>query len=55
MFGFKQLTPEEKAALEKQRRIKELEELIKEQTRLRGESAKKAKEYSLELESLVKS
>ena len=53
MFGFTKLTPEEKAERDVKLRILEIQELIKDETRLRQESLDRCVELRDELESLL--
>ena len=53
MFGITKLTPEEKAAHDKKKRIAELETLSHKEGVLRDESLKRAKAYQEELTLLT--
>lgn len=53
MFGFTKLTPEEKAERDVRLRILEIQELIKDETRLRQESLDRCVVLRDELESLL--
>ena len=53
MFGFTKLTPEEKAERDVKFRILEIQELIKDETRLRQESLDRCVVLRDELESLL--
>lgn len=52
MFGFTKVTPEEKAELDKKKRISELQKALHEQTVFRQESLKKSEALRDELEKL---
>lgn len=54
MLGFTRLSPEEKAELDKKKRVKSLQKLIHEETAIRQASLKKSEEYRNELEALTK-
>tara|TARA_Y100000114_G_C11760930_1_gene329685 strand:- start:1880 stop:2047 length:168 start_codon:yes stop_codon:yes gene_type:complete len=54
MLGFTRLTPEEKAELDKKKRIEELHTLLHKETKVRQESLTKSEGLRDELENLLK-